>query len=334
MKSGCNLMRKGIKLLAAITAAAVVSTMSISAFGLSYETLTTYDTTNENVKVTTTVTLDADSEKDDEVAYLVYDVGEEPSSNTIKYIDQKNASGESTVTFEWTTTDLNINATAYVGSTDVAATAATPAGGNSVKLAGYDVTYYVEGKGIVVLDSDLSDDTVVKNEDIVETGTLSDTAVGVFHVFPEPGYVFDDVTGATATSSNDRVTQTIVFTADAKITFNFVAADSTSEASLVAAGTDKDETVEVGSVIKFAKATGAIKEAGILVAPDETAAAALTTSLASAKAASEAGIYVMKAWQVGSLGIYAVKVEDNKIVDGAEVAAYAVTTDGDFIVIQ
>ncbi|MBQ4515846.1 MAG: hypothetical protein II978_03545 [Clostridia bacterium] len=319
-------MRKGMKLLAAIVAASVVSTMSISAFGLSYNTETTYD--DGTVSVTTTVTL-AEQEKDDEIAYLVY-AGNEANSTTIKYIDQKNANGASSLTFDWTTTDATINANAYVGTTDTAASAAENEGKNNlVKVAGYNVTYSVEGNGVVIPDSELSSE-IDGETGVAVSGTLSNVAEGVFHVFPEPGYRFTGVEGATATASDGGVTQTISFTADA--TIKFVFEEDTNAATLTAPAGAENDKVEAESVYKIAKATGALTEAGILVATTDEAKTALsayvTAGTANRAQMVEDGIYIMKAWQIGSEGIYAVKVNDAAITEDAAVAAYAVGKNG------
>ena len=315
-----------MKLLAAIVAATVVGSMSISAFGLSYYTETTYD--NGTVSVTTNVTL-ADHEKDDEIAYLVY-AGNEANSTTIKYIDQKNANNAASLTFDWTTTDATINAQAYVGTTDTAAgNADNGENNNVVKVNGYNVTYSVEGKGMVIPESELSSE-IDAEEGINATGTLANVAVGVFYVFPEPGYRFDRVEGATASASNGGVTQTIEFAADATIKFVFVEDDN--EATLSALTDASNEKVEAESVFKIAKATGALTEAGILVANDETAKAALANYVAAGTASRAQmvadGIYIMKAWQIGSEGIYAVRVNDATITADAAVAAYAVDKNG------
>lgn len=312
-----------MKLLAAITAATVVSSMSMSAFGLSYNTVTKYE--DSKVSVTTTVTLN-ENETDDEIAYLVY-AGPTADSTSIKYIDQKNANSATSVPFTWTTTDLTINATAYVGTTDTAANAEQA---NVVKLPGFDVTYTSTGKGMVMLDSEVTDELEIAADASIDTrASLNDTAVAVFRVFPEPGYMFSGVTGENqvATVTDNGATVTVVFTAATTVTFNFV--EATGEATLVAEGADE---ATAGVASKFAKITGAVKEVGILVAPDADTAAKIdtVTSIADAK---EKGIYVMKAYQVGSTGIYAVTVEDNKIASGA-VSAYAVDTAGNLIIAE
>lgn len=328
MKSGCNLMRKGMKLLAAIVAASVVSTMSISAFGLSYETSTNYD--GEKVTVTTNVTL-AENEKDDEVAYLVYE-GSTADSTSIKYIDQENANQRESMQFTWTTTDADINAVAYVGTTDTASTSATTPEGktNVVKVAGYDVTYTVNGNGIVMLAEEIEDGEELG--DVTENASLTGVASAVFYVFPEVGYAYKDVSGVdTETSFDGGKAVEIVFTGNANITFNFEAASG--EVAL-ATYAEISESVDVtnGVVSKFATVSGAVKEVGILVAPDATAAEKLlnVTSVADAKTKD---IYALKAYQVGSTGIYAVSVTDKaKIKEGAAVAAYAIDANDNLII--
>ncbi len=317
-----------MKLLAAIVAATVVGTMSISAFGLSYETSTNYD--GEKVTVTTNVTL-TEAEKNDEVAYLVY-AGDEANSTTIKYIDQENANGRTSVPFTWTTTDSGIVAEAYVGTTSTASgDANNEEKSNVVKVAGYDVTYTVSGNGIVMLEEEVEDGEELG--DVVASADLTDVASAVFYVFPEAGYVFENVTGtgASATSYADGKAVEVVFTDDAEITFNFVPASGEAE---LAAYAEISETVDTtnGVVCKFATITGAVKEVGILVAPDATAAEQLSsvTSIADAKAKN---IYALKAYQVGSTGIYAVSVTDAENIEaGAAVAAYAIDADGNLLI--
>lgn len=330
MKSGCNLMRKGMKLLAAIVAASVVSTMSISAFGLSYETSTNYS--DGTVTVTTNVTL-AEQEKDDEIAYLVYETNE-ANSNTIKYIDQENANGREAMSFTWTTTEADINATAYVGTTDTASSAANNEGKtNVVKVAGYDVTYTVSGNGIVLLAED-----VVEGEelgDVAESASLTNVASAVFYVFPEVGYVYKNVTGVdNATSFDEGKAVKIEFAGNANITFNFEKA--AGDVALTAESSPAEKAAD-GVAYKFAKVTGPVKQAGILVAAagDADAVAALNakniSSLADAKAKN---VYALKAYQLGSTGIYAVNVTDAQIVEGSVVSAYAINDSDELIIVE
>ena len=66
MKSGCDFMRKGFKVLAAIMVVAMLCTMSLSAFAASHVT----ETTLENGVYTTTTTVTTDN-SGEQVAYLV-----------------------------------------------------------------------------------------------------------------------------------------------------------------------------------------------------------------------------------------------------------------------
>ncbi len=336
-------MRKGIKLLAAIVAAATASTMSLSAFAATYTTTTVY--VGDKVTVTTEVT---GAKGEEEVAYLVHKadaVVDALDSTTIYYIDQKTASAEGTAEFSFTADKSiaeGVGSVVKAGTTSQAyGTEVTPEEEKDgvVKVAEYTVTYSVSGgNGTVYAVSELTD-----GQDLPEAaaGSVKGGESVSFLVVPAMGYQLSKVTvdgvenASPTTSAGGIFTATI--TKDCAVTFEFAAAAGEATAT-----TNDGTTVEYrdvssrNTITAFAKATGAVKEAGILFSMDQEALAGVTDIDSLPE-----DVKKFSALAIGSDGSFAIRlVEDmasGEVPDGYEAfitaatgyaRAYVVESDG------
>ena len=265
MKSGCNLMRKGMKLLAAILAAVTVCVMSVSAFAAAPVATTTTTYSGNDVTVTTNVT---GAVANEEVAYMVKDTAAtELNNETIYYIDQKtaNASGALDTPFSFTMAKSKI--TGIASSTVMVGTSSTAAGDfgytvggettSVIKLASCTVTYTVTGGGRVILAQAALGDVNAGGE---TAATKRDTIS--FWVIPEAGKKLATVNDDEVTLTNGVYTHEV--TGDATLAFVFAADEAV--ATVVPSG---DATIEVAgekpTASLTAKATGNFTEAGIKI---------------------------------------------------------------------
>lgn len=306
-------MRKGIKVLAAIVAAATASTMSLSVFAVPRYTSTTE--LADGVYTTTTQVTGAGT---DEVAYLVTAAGAVTvDEDTIVYIDQEqaiNGNADFTFTFNADEVEKFKNADIKVGTTSTPASAVTPGTDgvdNKVVIEDLDieVTYSVDGGGgkvLAVADATTSVDSL----DLVESGSATASNELSFVVAPDMGYKLDTVNGELAAQLNANGLYTVTVSESAK-TFVFKFAEDTT------AGTPTIETSDVGgsvtiltdknSALAFAKASLNIKGAGMYFAATEEALQD-TTSLRAGNLPE--GVAHVAALKVGSDGAYAIRLAE------------------------
>lgn len=308
-------MRKGIKVLAAIVAAATASTMSLSVFAAPRYTSTTE--LADGVYTTTTQVTGAGT---DEVAYLVTAAGAVTvDEDTIVYIDQEqaiNGNADFTFTFNADEVEKFKNADIKVGTTSTAASAVTPGTDgvdNKVVIEDLDieVTYSVDGAGGKVL-AVTDAVTEVAPEDLLANGSATASNQLSFVVAPDMGYKLDTVNGAPAAQLDANGLYTVTVSESAK-NFVFKFAEDTT------AGTPTITTSNVGgsvttstdknSALAFAKASLNIKGAGMYFAANKDALG--TNNEEALKAGNlPVGVAHVAALKVGSDGAYAIRLSE------------------------
>ena len=306
-------MRKGIKVLAAIVAAATASTMSLSVFAAPRYTSTTE--LADGVYTTTTQVTGAGT---DEVAYLVTAAGAVTvDEDTIVYIDQEqaiNGNADFTFTFNADEVEKFKNADIKVGTTSTAASAVTPGTDgvdNKVVIEDLDieVTYSVDGAGGKVL-AVTDAVTEVAPEDLLANGSATASNQLSFVVAPDMGYKLDTVNGAPAAQLNANGLYTVTVSESAK---NFVfkfAEDTTPGTPTITTsnvGGSVTTSTDKNSALAFAKASLNIKGAGMYFAATETALQD-AASLQAGKLPE--GVAHVAALKVGSDGAYAIRLSE------------------------
>lgn len=308
MKDGCDSMRKGMKVFAAVIAAATASTMSLSAFAASITTTTSYS--GDDVTVTTAVTGAAASE---EVAYLVYKSNMEPTADgAILYIDQKTASEAGAASFSFTaakdTVINSVGSTVKVGTSSIANNAELT-DATTLKVSNFTITYSSNGNGKAY--------AIVGNA-TDETGTVTTSGEVTFAVTADPGYKLSAITKKgvaidSYTMTDNLVTLTVA--ADDVIVFNF--AEKTESEEAVSATTSAN-----GGAVSYAagadnsafargKAAGPIKEAGMFISASQEALAAQKDSGRDGIVTGTAKIGKFIALALGSDGSFAIELKED-----------------------
>lgn len=147
-------MKKGLKkTLAALAAGAMLLSMNMSAFALTYSASTTYkNATTAQVEVKYT------ADATEQVAFLVTKSAE--NNNDILYIDQKEGTGsEATFSFDMSFADAKAGATLKAGSTSEAYSESKK---QTVQLFGYAITVNSDANGSAAVDETTVYDGAVK----------------------------------------------------------------------------------------------------------------------------------------------------------------------------
>lgn len=268
-------MKKGLKVLAATTAAAMLLSMSMSAMAAEYFTTTEYAIEGEKevVNVETTVYSLKGTE---EVTYLVHadaDANGDVANSEIVYVDQANAKdaveGNLVFGFKADYAELmNSKADVLIASDDAEGSFAVKAGEEGNVLADKKVTFSAIG-GMVYVDAEAleAEDALTKEDEVT------------FYLVPEAGYT---VIGATVSKNDGAAEEVIsaVYTTEVAHNDNFVftfaaiAEDATPDVTTVDSSAVKDgytanKFEAVGDARRqftlFGSANGA-SEFGILVA--------------------------------------------------------------------
>lgn len=270
-------MKKGLKVLAATTAAAMLLSMSMSAMAAEYATTTTYaiEDGKEVVNVATTV---YGLNGTEEVTYLVTKPGavedEDASEGEIVYVDQVNANEATEISFGFKADYAELvdsKADVLIASDDAEGSFAVKAGEEGNVLADKKVTFSAIG-GMVYVDAEAleAEDALTKADEVT------------FYLVPEAGYT---VTGATVSKNDgeaEEVISAVYTTAVAHndnfvFTFAAIAEDATPnvapvESSAVKDGYTANKFEAIGEARRqftlFGSANGA-SEFGILVAAVE-----------------------------------------------------------------
>jgi len=250
-------MKKGLlRILSALVAVSMLLCMGVVAFAADYNVVTRYDSANDEVTVTTSVTGATPYEQ---VAFLV------EKAENIVWIDQKpaDASGNANSAFTDAADDA-VGATVKVGTSSLAASTFGEA--KTIALPNYTVTWSVTGTSKVY---------AVTEETSDNDGTTSTSDKVTFYIMAAAN---EELTGITETIGGgeaadlainevvvgSKVTRTV--NANATYAFTFATKDvSAAPAPQVAAGavTAPTESTKTASVV--ATATNAT-EFGILVA--------------------------------------------------------------------
>ncbi len=343
-------MKKGLKVLAATTAAAMLLSMSMSAMAAEYATTTTYaiEDGKEVVNVATTVYSLNGTE---EVTYLVHadaDADGDVANSEIVYVDQANAKDavESNLVFDFKADCaelVNYAADVLVASdAEDAITVKTGEEGNVV--VGNNTVKFSAVGGTVYVDADATDATEA-------TTKLNNIT---FYLVPDAGYT---VTGATV-AKNDGEAQALVATGtytaqvadgdsfvftfakiaeDAEPTVNTVVPASTVKNGYTANKFEKTEARRQFTL--FGTALGAL-EYGILVSDETftapTSADELNALVAdgvvklAAAGASGAGRFAISVYEEAAEGAFTTKLAGEKVyacvyaINGSKVNATAV----------
>lgn len=311
MKDGCDLMRKGMKVFAALIAAATASAMSMTAFAASVSVGTTYS--GDDVTVTADVTGAAANE---EVAFLVHATGATTYDNsTIYYIEQDTADEHGAVSFSFTDAKSKIitatGSTVRVGTASIANNDSLT-NDTKLKISKYTVNYTVDGIGGRVLAADTTGWT---EGDAAGSGSVQSNDDGqvTFTVIPDAGYALDTVkkdgTAVTTTATDYSYTYTV----DANCSFVFAfkkieAANATLSTSTETNALKVDDTNKKSEAITYAKVdSGAYDEIGFVFAK--------TAEELNAPVAATAKYF--KALAVGSDGSFAIQLSETA-ADGVE----------------
>ena len=312
-------MRKGIKVLAAIAAAATASTMSLSVFAAP-----SYTSTTELVDGVYTTTTNVTGAGTDEVAYLVTKAGATAvDSNSIVYIDQQSATEGKVTEFKFTfdATDVTKfkNADIKVGTTSTPASGVTAnvndkgQAGDKVVVPNTDieVTYKVDGEGGKVL-AVTSETNGVGAEQLVAEGTATASNQLSFVVAPDMGYKLATVNGETAAQLNSDGLYTVSVSETAK-NFVFKFEEDTTATTPTVTLNQLENAVEItdakNSVMSYAGASLNSKGAGMYFAA--TADALGATNEAALKAGHlPKGVAHVAALKIGSDGKYAIRLAE------------------------
>ena len=310
MKDGCDSMRKGMKVFAAVIAAATASTMSLSAFAAPSITGGTSYTGDGDVTVTTNVTGAVAGE---EVAYLVYKSDMTPATDgAILYIDQKQADSEGKATFTFTATKNDvINAT---GSTVKVGTSSTANNSDltdtaTLKVNDFTITYSSVGNGKAYAIVDSATD---------ETGTVTTSGEVTFAVTADPGYKLAGVTkNGTAVDGLTLTDNLVTLTVAANDVIAFTFAEKTESEEAVSATTSANggavSFTENANNSAFArgKAAGSIKEAGMFISANQAALVAQKASNSANIVTGTAKIGKFIALALGSDGSFAIELKED-----------------------
>ena len=265
MKDGCDLMRKGMKVFAAVIAAATASTMSLSAFAAPGIVMGETQYNGDNVTVTTHVTEAAPGEQ---VAYLVYKTGTQPTDDgSIIYINQvqANASGEADFSFtaarslvmEGAGSTIKVGTTSTANNDDLTET---------LQVSNFAVIYSTDGNGKVSV--------LPTGGETQASGSTSTTGEVSFALAPNPGYKFSKVmvngTEKLPVLTENGNVATLTISSDAAVQFEF--APKTGEAVQATSSYGGSVTYAAAgnnSACAYGKATGVIKEAGMFICADK-----------------------------------------------------------------
>lgn len=307
MKDGCDSMRKGMKVFAAVIAAATASTMSLSAFAApSITTTTSYS--GDDVTVTTAVTGAAASE---EVAYLVYKSNMEPTADgAILYIDQKTASEAGAASFSFTaakdTVINSVGSTVKVGTSSIANNAELT-DATTLKVSNFTITYSSNGNGKAY---------AIVGSATDETGTVTTSGEVTFAVTADPGYKLAAITKngdaiASYTMTDNLVTLTVA--ADDVIAFTFAEKSGEAVSATTSANGGAVSYAENANNSAFArgKAAGSIKEAGMFISASQEALAAQKDSNSDSIVTGTAKIGKFIALALGSDGSFAIELKED-----------------------
>jgi len=348
-------MKKGLKVLAATTAAAMLLSMSMSAMAAEYATTTTYAIDEDGKEVVNVATTVYGLNGTEEVTYLVTKPGavedEDASEGEIVYVDQANAKdaveGNLVFDFKADCDDLvNYAADVLVGSD--AEDAITVKSGevgnvvvndNKVTFSAVNGTVYVDAA-----DTEATEATTKLNEI-------------TFYLVPDVGYT---VTGTTATKNGETLeivaadTVKVQVANDDNFVFTFAAIAEDAEPNVNIANPKTETAVKDGKTYTankfekaetrrqftlFGSALGA-REYGILVS-DATFAAPknadeLNALIAdgvvklAAAGASGAGRFAISVYEDAADGAFTTKLKGEKVyacvyaINGSNVKATAV----------
>ncbi len=305
MKDGCDLMRKGMKVFAALIAAATASAMSMTAFAASVSVGTTYS--GDDVTVTADVTGAAANE---EVAFLVHQTGATTYDNsTIYYIDQDTADEHGAVSFSFTDAKSKIitatGSTVRVGTASIANDSSLT-DATTLKVNDFTITYSSGEHGTAYAIVSNAADT---------SGSVTTAGEVTFAVTADPGYTLDKVTVNGVEKEGLTLTDNLVtisgLTADAKVAFSFKAIETTVAASATTGTSGGSVSYAEGAnnnVLARAKVAGSVKEAGMFISADSTALEAQKTSGKASIVESTSRIGKFKALAVGSDGSFAIEL--------------------------
>lgn len=305
-------MKKGfMKTLAALAAGAMLLSMNMSAFALTYGADTNYDATSGNARVTVTYTADAE----EQVAFLAERGAE------IIFIEQKEADGTSqSFSFNVDLDDATSGvATLKAGSTKTAYAENTK---ETINLLGREVTLSAVGEGYVAVDTNAALTKTVY-EDTIEVYALPGMGKAVASIS-----VNGVVQGAIIPQGN---LYSITLPAEEEVSIAFTFADATVSGTPVATFTSvtNDSTDAERSITVFGTVANAV-EGGILLSTE-----ALNEDTAIPESYRvEAAVRAYPALAVNAEGQFYITLEED--VEGAKhltpgtynVGVYAVNANG------